>query len=690
MNGWSSGFVALPSVLAAAVMAAACSSHGGVQQGVAGHTDAPYFSNLLSNPNADLGDLRGWDQGTDSPRWWATPHGFRLPAISAAIRSGTWTNTLHQRVDLVARGFSAAVLDRSPPIFASQSMANVACGDVHGLQVKLLDAGGGVLSQWSAPPMGGAGACGTADKTVGHVFMGYPAGVRYVDWSISATHSNRDEGHTGVVMKHAHVSVAAPNLPLSTCAQPQQDVAYVDLLSEGVSPASLDRAAPIVLARQFTGGTCYGSGWTRVELLDQDHNVLASQSLDAASSCIQLSDGTAQSWHMLRDYPPGARLLRVNLDAPPVVAATREMDTASSARASEAAYVGVIERNDHDVMHTAFDHAFDGSSSGDDSTIAFREAPFKGQVSFAAAACGGARESPCKHLAWTCVMPIVNVFAAFSGSCPSLHCHDGFQLSGGVCRCPDGKMAPYGATECHDELPATCAAALPEDPGQNNTSPAPPPGISVMPRSEPPIAGEFDAVPAGSLPAQLPRGEGMAKAVDPGAADGSGAAPPAVALRPPGVVPGQIPGYSWWQYGLQRALCAGSYLAAIAWPAIRNFALGGDHLYWRHFHWVDPGPNDPSVQQGFVPGLWYYEFAQDSGDTLLRLVNYAIHWGNHWVNPNNGYDVYEAQLTTGEGAVLPIGWHWDNAVGEFVDTANYRVVIDTVRQTIVSMYPRRP
>lgn len=173
-----------------------------------------YFmpQNLLSNTGAEqgIGEGQGWQlkSGGDSWAVGQLDDDTTVEQLGGCqrffISSYSWC-TKRQTVSLVEKGLSAAFLDSSPPIRASEWFcARTDCGSVYHLTVKLLDGEGAVLAKWTT----GTKEAKTHWTQEEHVFRNYPPGVRAVSFKTKGKDSKFWAGHYGARMTGAVLAIA--------------------------------------------------------------------------------------------------------------------------------------------------------------------------------------------------------------------------------------------------------------------------------------------------------------------------------------------------------------------------------------------------------------------------------------------------------------------------------------------------
>lgn len=144
-----------------------------------------YSDNLLVNPAAETGDLSGWQITENGGAGWAVqPTGRDGHDTKVFATSWYWDKRV-QTVDLLAQGYTEALLDQAPPIHVQERFRRVYCPDEYFLKVDLLNAQGAIVTSWSSGVVPNGGDCRWGEETweeIYHIFQDYGPGVRYVRW----------------------------------------------------------------------------------------------------------------------------------------------------------------------------------------------------------------------------------------------------------------------------------------------------------------------------------------------------------------------------------------------------------------------------------------------------------------------------------------------------------------------------
>lgn len=171
-----------------------------------------HTTNLLVNGDASWGTLGGWSITASGGDGWSVL-GNGMDGGQSFRTSWGWGRRV-QEVDLLAHGYSAAVLDRAPPVIVSEWFRREFCPDWYYLKVALLNANRQVIASWDSGEQVTPGYCGWGGEVwhqLFHTFTGYGAGVRYVRWEDGGKDSEAWGGHPyGAVLDEAFLALDAP------------------------------------------------------------------------------------------------------------------------------------------------------------------------------------------------------------------------------------------------------------------------------------------------------------------------------------------------------------------------------------------------------------------------------------------------------------------------------------------------
>ena len=151
--------------------------------------------NLIKNGDASNG-LKNWTLSASGGNGWATDQGvFRT--------SYEWCRK-YQVIDLLAEGYSTAVLDASPDIFVSDDYIGFYnYSDSYYLKVELRNASNGVIATYNTNTLTTNSDWQTASTT----FSGYGPGVRYIYFEHGGKDIEYWQGHYGPMMDNATVNL---------------------------------------------------------------------------------------------------------------------------------------------------------------------------------------------------------------------------------------------------------------------------------------------------------------------------------------------------------------------------------------------------------------------------------------------------------------------------------------------------
>jgi hypothetical protein len=169
-----------------------------------------YTDNLLANPGTETGDFSGWQITENGGAGWIVETSVRDGHLTrSSATSWSWDRRV-QTVDLMAKGYTAALLDQAPPIHVQEQFRRVFCPDEYYLKVDLLDAQGGVVTSWSSGIVANGGDCRWGEEVweeVYHIFHDYGPGVRFVRWEDGGKDREFWGGHYGPQLDAAYLTV---------------------------------------------------------------------------------------------------------------------------------------------------------------------------------------------------------------------------------------------------------------------------------------------------------------------------------------------------------------------------------------------------------------------------------------------------------------------------------------------------
>lgn len=135
---------------------------------------APEFTNLLTNPHGETGNMSGWTYVINGGDGWAV-YGGIVEGAKSFIGSFSWCRK-GQEIDLVGKGFGAGYLDSAPPVLAEEFFVRRSSNDSAYLKVELRDANHDVITSYDTGTF-------IATSTIQHkitTFTGYGTGLRYI------------------------------------------------------------------------------------------------------------------------------------------------------------------------------------------------------------------------------------------------------------------------------------------------------------------------------------------------------------------------------------------------------------------------------------------------------------------------------------------------------------------------------
>lgn len=150
------------------------------------------FTDLLSNPSGEWGNLAGWSYsgGLEDKAFWSvnSEQGHANFLLQKPVSTGLSPITRTQTVDLIQRGWTTEELNQSPPILITQEYQLAPSSTFDGcLNVDLLDGSNRVVASWG----GNTEACRSVTNSGGqthaevmsHRFEAYPGNVRKIRWT---------------------------------------------------------------------------------------------------------------------------------------------------------------------------------------------------------------------------------------------------------------------------------------------------------------------------------------------------------------------------------------------------------------------------------------------------------------------------------------------------------------------------
>jgi len=158
-------------------------------------TDSIYVTvgqNILTNPDAETGDMSGWTiiaNGGDG--WKVDEYGSGPYEGTYSFRTSYEWCKRSQEVDLLAKGYTEAQLDTAPTVCAKEwfGQANPYCKGRYYLKVELRDEDHNAIASWDSgvhwTTWRGSGPASW--DQLSHDFSGYGPGLRYIYWEDGGT-----------------------------------------------------------------------------------------------------------------------------------------------------------------------------------------------------------------------------------------------------------------------------------------------------------------------------------------------------------------------------------------------------------------------------------------------------------------------------------------------------------------------
>lgn len=163
---------------------------------------APFDENLLVNSTATSSDMTGWTVTANGGSGWSVGSGVFYTSYQWDVRT--------QTIDLLAAGFSAAVLDASPDINVGVNI-NAYWGGQYFINCQIQDASHNVLATYSAgsqsSPITLTSSLNNDFSWVGTTLSDYASGARYIVYTDGGKDTRGWSGQYGTRFKEASVSV---------------------------------------------------------------------------------------------------------------------------------------------------------------------------------------------------------------------------------------------------------------------------------------------------------------------------------------------------------------------------------------------------------------------------------------------------------------------------------------------------
>jgi hypothetical protein len=183
--------------------------------------------NLLTNPDAETGDMSGWTIIANGGNGWAiwgvdtTAYAGPYEGNHCFLTSYEWCKR-SQEIDLLAKGYTKAQLDAAPIVNVEEwfGQANQYCRGRYYLKVELRDKDHNVIASWDS---GGhwtiwRGSGAASWDQLSHEFSDYGSGLRYIYWEDGGKDENRWAGWYGAKLDAA--SLTTPTVTPTTVSAP--------------------------------------------------------------------------------------------------------------------------------------------------------------------------------------------------------------------------------------------------------------------------------------------------------------------------------------------------------------------------------------------------------------------------------------------------------------------------------------
>ncbi|MFT6098593.1 MAG: hypothetical protein ACJAYF_001135 [Arenicella sp.] len=305
---------------------------------------APYGNNLLDNPNAEAGNMTGWTILEDGGNGWRAVTNANT-SLNGFQTSHRWAKR-EQIVNLMDMGFSAAILDKAPPILISEAFGKRFCADQYFLDIELLGANQQVLKTWSSGVREHENTVcewRAYQEFLEQKLSNYGAGVRYIRWRDGGKDTEGWGGHYGAQLENAYLGILPPNLlnnpgeltswnvtenwadGFSVTGPPEArqfktSFAWtsrqqtIDLVAQGYSAATLDESPPMMVSGTYGAFfNCSDNYYLKAELLDANQQVIKSWDSGErqhTGACDPNNPSSNETITAFLDYGPGVRFIR--------------------------------------------------------------------------------------------------------------------------------------------------------------------------------------------------------------------------------------------------------------------------------------------------------------------------------------------------------------------------------------------
>lgn len=174
---------------------------------------APFDENLLVNSTSASSNMNGWTVTANGGNGWFVENGIFNTSYQWDIRT--------QTIDLLAAGFSAAVLDASPDIRVGVNL-NADWGGQYFINCQIQDASHNVLATFSvgsqSSPITTNSNFSGEFEWVGTTLSDYASGARYIVYTDGGKDTRNWLGHYGTRFHSAEVTVIPEPATVSVLA----------------------------------------------------------------------------------------------------------------------------------------------------------------------------------------------------------------------------------------------------------------------------------------------------------------------------------------------------------------------------------------------------------------------------------------------------------------------------------------
>ncbi len=181
--------------------------------------------NLLTNPDAETGDLSGWTILENGGRGWRVRGAGAHTGEYAFQTSFDWGRK-YQVIDLIAKGFTEQELDEVHNVYISDWFSGIGYSssqtlDFGQLKVELRDASHNVIASYDSGEFRTPEAptpYGVNYIEYSHVFQNYGPGLRFIYFEHGGNDVENWAGHYGTLIDNASVVIGTKMIPVSNRA----------------------------------------------------------------------------------------------------------------------------------------------------------------------------------------------------------------------------------------------------------------------------------------------------------------------------------------------------------------------------------------------------------------------------------------------------------------------------------------